>query len=173
MVCAKLFWNHVWSITGWSKWVMMLMLFRTLATRALGSIKWQEPFVWGSFSWETTHHLSLHWCVCLLTGALLWSEREHSRAGDLPCLTYSLHSEGEWIMVHCNLEFGCYVNRPIQKLAFLFSLYQVTTRSSVVNEAQCLCGGNTLGSASQHAGHGSEGATRDPQGTLPAGEWLS
>lgn len=73
-------------------------------------------------------------------------------------------------MVHCNLGFSCYANRPIQKLAFLFSDYQVSTRSTVVNEAQCLCGGNTLGSTNQHAGHGGEGATRDPQGTLLAGK---
>ena len=141
MVCAKLFQNHVWSITGWSKWVIMLMLFRTLATRALGSIKWKEPFVWDSFSWETTPHVSLHWCVSFLAGALPWCEREHNGAGDLPCLIYSLHSEGKWIMIHCNLEFGYYLNRPTQKLAFPFSHYQVSTRSSVVNEAQCFLEG--------------------------------
>lgn len=169
---CKVFWNHVWSITGCSKWVIMLMLFRTLATRALGSIKWKEPFVWDSFSWETTPHVSLHWCVSFLAGALPWCEREHNGAGDLPCLIYSLHSEGKWIMIHCNLEFGCYLNRPTQKLAFLFSHYQVSTRRSVVNEAQCFCGGNMVASTNKHAQHRGEGATtrllaRYRKGTLP------
>ena len=62
-------------------------------------------------------------------------------------------------MVHCNLEFSCYVNRRIQKLAFPFSHHEVSMRSSVVNEAQHFYGGNMVGSTNEHAQHHGEGAT--------------